>query len=217
MLTDDEELAKILRSYTHVGRIEGRAWYEHFIIAGNNRMTEIQAAILLAQLARLPEQTQRREENVALLNRALADVPGIHPQARDPRVTRRSHHMYFFRFVSSEFGGITRQQFLDALNAEGIPCSGGYLHPMYKNACFQTLNDNPRPENRWLSRECNERGYRLDKVCCRVAERLCNQEIVWLPQTILLETAGDMEQIVTAIRKIHANQKEIVAAPATEQ
>jgi dTDP-4-amino-4,6-dideoxygalactose transaminase len=214
VLTDEEELAKVLRSYTHVGRLEGRAWYEHFIIAGNNRMTEMQAALLLAQLERLGPQTERREENVAHLNRALADVPGIVPQPRDPRVTRRSHHMYFFRFVARDFGGITRQQFMDALNAEGVPCSGGYLHPMYKNACFQTLNDSPRPENRWLSAECNARGVRLDRVKCPVTERLCAEEIVWLPQAILLEERSDMDQIAEAIHKVHEHQDEIAAVPA---
>lgn len=214
VLTDSEELATILRSYTHVGRLPGRAWYEHFIIGGNNRMTEFQAAVLRAQLGRLEEHTLRREENVAYLNRELAGVPGIHPQARDGRVTRRSHHMYFFRFVGTEFGRLTRDQFLKALQAEGIPCSGGYLYPLYRLSAFQTLNDSPRPENRFLSSLCNERGIRYDRISLPVVERLCAHEIVWIPHPVLLEGREEMDQIVTAIRKIHAHQDEAAEAVA---
>lgn len=212
MLTDDEEVAQILGSYTHVGRLPGGEWYEHFIMAGNNRMTEFQAAILRVQLGRLAEHTQRREENVAFLNRELADVAGIRPQPRDERVTRRSHHMYFFRFVASEFGELNREQFLNALQGEGIPCGPGYLQPMYRTSAFQTLNTSPRPENRFLSRLCNEREIRYDQLHLPVVERLCTEEIVWIPHVLLLEGREQMDQIVSAIRKIHEHQNEAAAA-----
>jgi len=66
-------------------------------------MTEFQAAVLLGQLTRLEEQTRAREQNAAWLDRQISGIPGIKPQPRDPRVTRRSYHLYMFRFVEAEW------------------------------------------------------------------------------------------------------------------
>lgn len=213
MLTDDDEIAKIARSYTHVGRLEDGAWYEHYLLAGNNRMTEIQAALLLAQLERLPAQTDKREINGKILEAELAKIPGIHMPPRPAAVTRRSWHMVLFRYNAEEFGGLPREKFLEALEAEGVPCSGGYLLPMHKNPCFQTLNDSPRPEDKALSDLINERGIRYTDVSCPVAEKLCTDEMVWLPHRLLLEEAEDMHQIAAAIRKIREHQDELQSAP----
>jgi dTDP-4-amino-4,6-dideoxygalactose transaminase len=212
ILTDDDEIARIARSYTHVGRLEEGAWYEHHLLAGNFRMTEIQAAMLLAQLERLPAQTEKREVNGALLLEELADVPGLHFATRRPEVTRRSWHMVLFRYVASEFGGLPREKFLEALEAEGVPCSGGYLLPLYKQPAFQNLNDAPRPEDQALSNLCNERGIRYKDVHLPVVERLCTEEIVWLPHRLLLEEEEDMRDIARAIKKIHAHQAELAGA-----
>lgn len=209
ILTDDDELAAIARSYTHVGRLEDKPWYDHYLLSGNNRMTEMQAAILLAQLERLPGQTMKREENAAVLNEALEDLPGIHLPPRPDAVTRRSWHMYLFRYDAEEFGGLPRAKFLEALQAEGVPCSGGYLHPVYKNPCFQTLNDSPRPEDKFLSDLCNSRGIRYADVSCPVSEGFGNGAMVWLPHALLLEEKSDMEQVAAAIRKIHTHQAEL--------
>lgn len=209
ILTDDDELATIARSYTHVGRLQDKPWYDHYLLSGNNRMTEMQAAILQAQMDRLPAQTLKREENAAVLDAALKDVPGIHLPPRPAAVTRRSYHMYLFRYNAEEFGGLPRAKFLEALNAEGVSCSGGYLHPVYKNPCFQTLNDNPRPEDKFLSELCNSRGVRYPEVSCPVAESFGNGEMVWLPHRLLLEEKTDMEQVAEAIRKVQANQAEL--------
>jgi len=213
ILTDDDELAAIAKSYTHVGRLEDKPWYDHYLLSGNNRMTEFQAAILLAQMERLPVQTDKREANAAILDAGLADVPGIYLSPRPAEVTRRSWHMYLCRHTAEEFGGLPRAKFLEALTAEGVPCSGGYLHPVYKNPCFQTLNDSPRPEDKALSDECNARGIRYCDISCPATEQYCAEESVWLPHRLLLEEREDMETIVAAIKKIHAHQAEL-AEPA---
>lgn len=211
ILTDDDELAKIARSYTHVGRLEDKPWYDHYLLSGNNRMTEMQAAILLAQLERLPAQVLKREENAAALEAELATIPGIHFPARPAAVTRRSWHMYLFRYNAEEFGGLPRAKFLEALQAEGVPCSGGYIHPVYKNPAFQTLNASPRREDKALADLCNSRGVRYDQVVCPNAEKLCNEQMVWMPHPMLLEEKEDMVQIADAFRKVQQHQSELAA------
>jgi dTDP-4-amino-4,6-dideoxygalactose transaminase len=193
ILSDDDELAAVARSISNCGRREGGAWYGHQIIGGNYRLNEFQGALLLAQLGRLEQQTLKREENIAVLDAELAKVPGIHRPAKDARITRRSHHLYNFRYVAAEFGGLPRAKFLEALGAEGVAASPGYQCPVYKNPAFQDMPGAPHKDTH-----------------CPVAERLCAEEAVWMTHSMFLGTAEDMMDVAKAIRKIHENQKELV-------
>src|SRR5687768_10880033 len=92
VLTNREELAEKAYSYHHIGRLRGRPFYEHYLPASNLRMTEWQGAIGLAQMARLPQQTESRERSsrrlAAGLQRLNDEGVGVAPLQRDPRVTR---------------------------------------------------------------------------------------------------------------------------------
>ncbi len=104
LVTNDKNLADLCRSFTHCGRTEGSAWYDHNNLGSNLRITEFQAGVLLAQLARLEDHVARRQRNAALLDAALADIPAIVPLSPAPRMTRRSYHMYIFRLAEAELG-----------------------------------------------------------------------------------------------------------------
>ncbi|HDH99540.1 MAG TPA: DegT/DnrJ/EryC1/StrS family aminotransferase, partial [Firmicutes bacterium] len=119
ILTDDEELADLCRSYSNCGRGKDRPWYEHYILGGNYRMTEFQAAILLCQLGRLDDQVTRRMESAKVLDEGLREVEGIELLQQEPKGKRRSYHLYCFRYVQEDFGGVPREKFIEALVAEG--------------------------------------------------------------------------------------------------
>lgn len=191
IITDDEEVADRIWSVHNVGRTRTGRWYEHPILGSNFRMTEWQAAILLAQLERLPEQTERRTENAAYLSRLLEEIPGISVLQTDPRVTRNAYHLYVFRYDPGGFGGRSRTDFLQALGSEGIPCSSGYV-PLYKEAVFQ------RKEGCQVRPRIDYAAY---SETCPVCEAAC-REAVWFGQQMLLGSAEDMEDIAAAIRKI---------------
>jgi dTDP-4-amino-4,6-dideoxygalactose transaminase len=200
ILTDDEALAERCRSITNCGRMPGGAWYEHAIIGSNLRLTEFQAALLLAQLTRLEEHTFRRQANGAYLTEHLRGLPGIGVLREDPRITRRPYHLYPFR-VDPKALGITRDRFVAALEAEGVPASAGYLRPLYRNKVFQdlhTMRVNP--------------GLELDypSVFCPVCERACD-ETVWLSHTLLLADEFAMGDIVNAIEKVVEHAREVPA------
>ncbi|HEY8665382.1 MAG TPA: DegT/DnrJ/EryC1/StrS family aminotransferase [Tepidisphaeraceae bacterium] len=145
LLTNNEELAELCRSFSHIGRTRGGQWYQHEYLGSNLRMTEFQAAILLAQLTRLKQQTLRRQASARILDEALRDVPGIHVLRPDSRMTkggRRSYHMYIFR-VEQERLGIPRDRFMEALLAEGVPASRGWWQPIYRNPLFQNVGAGP--------------------------------------------------------------------------
>ncbi|MBM4046687.1 MAG: DegT/DnrJ/EryC1/StrS family aminotransferase [Planctomycetes bacterium] len=206
VLTDSEALADQALSYANCGRGKGKPWYEHYLLGSNYRMTEFQAAILLAQLQRLPEHNQRRAANAKFLSRELAKIDGIQPMREDKRATERAYHLYGFLYDAKKFGGAPREKFRQALSAEGVPNSPGYPHPLYKNPLFQKKGAGPD----YCPVSCPYYGRERDytKVVCPNAERLC-QEVVWFTQTMLLGSEDDMADIVAAVRKVRANAREL--------
>lgn len=200
VLTNDEELAAKCFSYHHIGRIPGRPFYEHHLIGWNFRMTEFDAAVLLVQLERLEEQTQRREDNATFLCEQLRGIDGINLLRREPYMTRISWHGFCFNYDSEGFGGVSRERFRSALNAEGIYAGSGYSHPLYKNPLFT--------ERRFgrIAEFVDFPDYRA--VHCPNSERLCHEKI-YIGQACLLGTLDDMRDIVRAVEKIKDNVDEL--------
>jgi dTDP-4-amino-4,6-dideoxygalactose transaminase len=190
ILTNDERLYDRAWSLINCGRIRQGGWYEHGFLSGNYRMTEWQGAILNSQLRNLDEQTARRNQNALYLAERLQPIPGVTPLKRDPRVTRHAYHLFIFRYDAAQFGGLPRDQFLRALQAEGVPCSPGYT-PLYRSDAFAV-----DPETHPFAGRVDYRSLRLPGV-----ERLCD-EAVWLGQVLLLAQTEDMDDIVRAVEKI---------------
>lgn len=189
-LTDHEEIFENAWSLHNCGRVREGGWYEHRMVSGNYRMTELGAALLLSQARRLEEQTRRRNENALYLAERLSTIEGITPNRRDPEVTQHAYHIFIFRYDSKAFGGWTREQFLTALRAEGVPCSPGYS-PLYRSPAFR-INTDTHP----FPKHIDYASMHLPKV-----ER-ASEEAVWILQTTLLAEREDMDDIVTAVRKV---------------
>jgi len=199
ILTNDEALADQCRSYTNCGRGKDSPWYEHYLLGGNYRLTEFQAALLLCQLERLDEHVTIRQRNGKRLNVGLAEIGGIEVHQEDPRSNRRSYHLYCFRFVPQAWDGVSRERFIEAVRAEGIPVSPGYPHPLYKNPLFQRKGEGPK----FCPLTCPYYGKEMDytKVVCPNVERVCGESL-WLTQSVLLGTEADMDDIVEGIGKV---------------
>jgi len=213
--TNDSKLATLCDSFLWAGRQVGRPWYEHYRLGWNYRITEFQAAILLQQLSRLEEQNSRRSQNAERLSHRLAKVDGVMPLSVDQRVTRHSHHIYMFRYSQEGFGGLSRVQFLQALVAEGIPCMGGYSHPLYRNPMFVNKDFYPRG----CPLTCGHYGVDVDFMkyvdLCPVAERACGTEAVWLEHRLLLGIQQDVDDIADAIEKIRSNADELLVGKSS--
>ena len=178
--------------------------FSYHLNGGNLRMTEFQGALLVAQMSRIEEQSKTREQNAAYLTSMLKEIPGIKPARMYEGCTRNAYHLYMFRYEKEQFAGAPRAAFLKALNAEGIPASGGYA----------PLNKEP-----FLKAALATRGYQRafpaqalrqweEKNRCPVNDRLC-EEAIWLTQTMLLGNRTDMEQIAAAVRKIQAQADQL--------
>ena len=186
IVTNEETFAENCRSITNCGRAKGSAWYAHSLLGTNARLTEFSGALLTAQLSRLESQIQTRERNAAILNAALSEMEGITIQPGDPRITRRSYHLYCVRIDPAKFG-CSRDQFVKAAEAEGLPICSGYSRPLYEQPVFK-------------SGVLGGRDYNM--CSCPVAEDLCYTSGCWFNHTLLLGTEDDMDDIITIFRKV---------------
>lgn len=199
ILTNDAHLAEMCNSYLWAGRKIGSAWYEHFRLGWNYRLTEFQAAILSQQLTRLPQHVATRMANGLRLNQLLEGIPGIRPLAIPPWVTQHAFHLYILRLDAQLFG-VSREEFIAALEAEGVPCSSGYAHPLYRNPMFveNQFHANGAPLSPRLPHIDFERYAEL----CPRAEQAC-REAVWIEHRVLLASPQAVEDVARAIHKIY--------------
>jgi dTDP-4-amino-4,6-dideoxygalactose transaminase len=204
IVTNSEELYVKAWSLHNCGRMPQGAWYEHHLPGTNYRITEFQAAILLAQMERFDEQTERRIENAKYLNSKLSKIDGIKPLKDDERVTRHAYHLYIFRFNPEAFGGISKSTLARVLQAEGIPVSVGYSKPLYKEPYLEYFKKCP------LSCPYYSKSVDYSNVKMPAAEKACYQEGLWLPQYVLLGSKNDMDDIISAFEKIRENIDEIL-------
>jgi dTDP-4-amino-4,6-dideoxygalactose transaminase len=194
-ISDDGSLMdRIFAYHNHGSSRKGK----RMVGGGNFRMTEFQSALLLRQFSRLEAQSRTREENAAYLTKLLEDIPGIHPAKQYAGCTRNAYHLYMFRYDPKQFAGVPRAKFLAALRAEGVPNSSGYA-PLNREAyirttldskAYQTVYSPERLQAYWKANHCPEN------------DRLCEQA-VWFTQNVLLGTRSDMDDIATAVRKVH--------------
>lgn len=199
VLTNDEGLADAAWSVINVGRMRGGQPAGHQTLGGNFRLTEFQSGLLRAQLRRLPEQTDRRTANARYLRELLAAIPGILLPLDDPRITTHAYHLFTFRVDLDGIDDFRHADFVQALHAEGIPCSGGY-RPLYREPLFAHLAHSSHSES-LRSRPHASPDY--TELYLPVCEQVC-LDTVWLPQTLLLAERRDMEDVAAALTKILA-------------
>jgi dTDP-4-amino-4,6-dideoxygalactose transaminase len=196
--TNDRRLADICRSLHNCGRVPGGVWYEHHVISGNYRLGEFQGSVLNAQLDRLEAQTVARDRNGRYLASVLADVPGLHPQKRPASGTRHSYHLFMLRLEGETFGA-PRPAVIEALRAEGIPCSAGYGFSLPQQPMFRRRAFGP-----YLQGAASRLDY--GRVRCPNSDLICREQGLWLEQALFLGPRGDMEDIARAFEKIHEHR-----------
>ncbi|HEX8522728.1 MAG TPA: DegT/DnrJ/EryC1/StrS family aminotransferase [Tepidisphaeraceae bacterium] len=203
ILTNDDALAQRCRSIHNCGRIPGGAWYEHHVIAGNYRLGELQGALLNAQMERLDEQTNRRDENGKYLDAKLKRLPGIMPQRRTADCTRNAYHLYCYRYDANIFG-MPRKRFVEAMNREGIPVAEGYVLPLYRQPLFANKAFGPYTGSITARPDLDYGKLRLPN-----AEAICGGEGGWIYQSVLLGTQRDMDDVVRGFEKVYEHRHEL--------
>jgi perosamine synthetase len=164
--------------------------------------------VLRVQLQRYPEHLERRQANAAYLERGLAEIDGISSLRSDSRVTANAYHIFFMRYDADAFGGVSKDQFIQALQAEGIQgVHGGYSLPVYRQPVMRSANFGLSTPPLFHGVHPNPPDYR--QVALPATDRACDDEAVWIRQNMLLGNRQDMDDIIEAILKIQRYRDEL--------
>lgn len=95
------------------------------------RIHPLAATIANVQLNYLDGWNAERRHNAERLSRGLAEIPGVEPPYVAPDCTH-VYHLYSPTFVPEQLPGVDRMRYIQALAAEGVPISEGYVRrPIY--------------------------------------------------------------------------------------
>jgi dTDP-4-amino-4,6-dideoxygalactose transaminase len=116
-------------------------------------LSDVLAAIALAQLDKLERHRELREAHFAAYDEAVADLDGIDPVERDPRDVH-AYHLYVVR-IDAERAGATRDDYQHALAEERIGTSVHFLPVHHLSAYRDRLSAGqpPLPETERAGRE----------------------------------------------------------------
>ena len=156
---------------------DGPWYYEQIALGMNYRMTDMQAALIISQLNKLPRFMERRKAIVKAYNEAFSRLPQLFVQQEIPE-SDTIRHLYILR-IRPEKLTIDRKQFFEALAAENICCNVHYI-PTYYFPYYEKL------------------GYK--RGLCPKAEKLYAEEIS-LPLYYAM-TDQDVEDVIRAVTRI---------------
>ena len=187
VLTNDETLYQKLLLYRAHGitrdenlmehESDGPWYYEQIDLGYNYRITDMQAALIISQLDKLPMFGQRRKEIVKRYDEAFSELPQLFVQREIPE-SDTTRHLYILRLVPEKLN-IDRRRFFEALAAEKVCCNVHYI-PTYYFPYYEKL------------------GYK--RGLCPNAEKLY-EEIISLPLYYAMSDE-DVESVIRAVRKI---------------
>ncbi len=162
---------------------KGFRWL-HESFGTNFRMTEMQAVIGRLQLAKLPSWSTARKHNAALLDEALAGIPGLRLTPVPEHVGHARYRYYFFLEPESLRPGWNQTRVIESVSAEGVPCFSGSCGEIYKEKAFV------------------DAGWQPDEAL-PVAKRLAETSICFLTHPTLsdqdvLDAAAALNKVMTA-------------------
>ncbi|MEZ4711342.1 MAG: UDP-4-amino-4,6-dideoxy-N-acetyl-beta-L-altrosamine transaminase [Caldilineaceae bacterium] len=140
--TNDERLAARMRVFRNHGittdhrqrEAQGSWFYEMVDLGYNYRLTDIQCALGLSQIKKLPQWVQRRQEIAQCYDAAFSEIAAIEPLVKRADVSH-AYHLYVIRVNTAALTG-GRSEIFQALRAENIGVNVHYvpvhLHPFYQ-------------------------------------------------------------------------------------
>ena len=169
------------------------------MIGFNYRMTEMSAAVGIAQLDRIETEVSRRQRLAEGLSAGLAGLEGVTP----PMVRTACRHVYYVWAARLDEVrlGVSREKFSQALSAEGFPHFVGYVKPLYMLPVFQKRVAIGR--NGWPF-TLSDRQY--FKGLCPVAERMYESELLCFETCAFRIDDQLLADLIAAFRKVHANR-----------
>ena len=208
--TDDDEMSETARTFKDHGyweeerrtllEMEALYPYIHHRMGFNYRMTEMQSALGMVCLARLDEWIAKRRANAAFLTRHIAQMPPLEPPYESPDV-KHAYYKYVFR-IRPERLKVSRDRFIEALRAEGIPCIAGVPPENQREEVFEKLRGYGRTTCPFECPWYKDRGGSVDysRMDTPVAREI-GAKSVWLLVHPTVEEK-DLRDVVNALEKL---------------
>lgn len=208
IITSNPEFSKKARLIRNHGEsVPDDTWDDESLVnlmGMNFRMTELTAALGVAQLSKLDENNRVRSENTKYLSEQLAGLQGLNVcEFKEEEVP------HIFPLLYDENAtGVNRAKILVALRAEGIPVGSGYLKLMYENPIFLRKIAYGIGQCPW-SCHLYGRPREYSKGDCPKAERLIKERFIWFYHINSPNTLDDMDDIVKAFKKVFCNLEKL--------
>jgi perosamine synthetase len=177
VVTDDDKLADRARLHRNLCFKEGRRFY-HEELGANYRMTNLQAAVGVAQMERIDEFVDIKRRNGASYNRHLKDIEWL--QGPVEKVWAKNVY-WMYGIVLAEASKLTAENFASKLKERKIGTRPFFLG-MHEQPVFHKM------------------GLFKDEHY-PVAERIAKQGL-YLPSGLTL-TAGDIDKVMQAVREVY--------------
>ena len=206
VITNRLDCYEALQIITNCGRPSLTDQFQRKLLGTNYRMTELQAALLIGQLEMLPDLREKRTRHAALLSQALAKLPHVRPLPPQPGLTRETIYQYVFQYRPTG-PAPSRDLFVAALAAEGVPSEGRFYDAVYRSDLFCAT-----PETCPQLVVGRDAPMDYTKCHCPVSERAAYQESVWLPHFLLLGDEQDVLDVVRAVEKVVSHLDELSQA-----
>jgi dTDP-4-amino-4,6-dideoxygalactose transaminase len=206
VITNNDELAKRMNLIRNHGEVVV-AHYPVETVAGiigyNYRMTELEAAVGVAQFRKMRMLTKHRVELAEYLTQQLVEFNQI---LTTPVVENNVDHVYFVYPIkfNARKAGVHRNKFAEAVRAEGLPLFSGYVRPIYFEPMYQQLlayGDDGFPfKGPHMKKEIS-----YPKGLCPVCERLHFEDLLLTPICHWPLAKEDIDLFVMGIRKVCEN------------
>ncbi len=172
VVTDDDEVAALCRSYVNQGRDDSGAWLAHVRLGYNYRMSELTAALGRSQISRLPAILERRCLVAARYGALLKNIEGLRLPEPPPWCDLPSWFVYVVLLPE----GAPRDEVLRLLSQRGVENRAYFtpipLQPFYAERFGYRRGDFPE----------------MDRVCDRVAALPFYTDLSFEEQDYVAET-----------------------------
>jgi dTDP-4-amino-4,6-dideoxygalactose transaminase len=201
-VTDDDELAERLQLIrNHAEAVVDSKGVSSLVnmLGFNFRMTEIEAAIGIEQLAKCDAAVASRRAMAALLDRGLSG----HREIRLPVKKESCEHSYYvYPIVYQQEPGMPhRDRVVAALKAEGVPVFAGYVAPLYLQPMYQSriaYGDKGCP----FTCPFYKGSVCYDEGICPVTEALHRDTLFYIPLCSYDFADSDIDDISSAFEKV---------------
>ena len=168
---------------------------DYGLLGFNFRMTELSASLIYSQWKRLKDNIEYRRKHVSRILEAIKDIEYISPMIPHYH-SNPSWYTLPLRFIE-EKAGITREKFVEALNAEGFNFLCGYCPPLYRQDLYHH-------KKHWSIKDIS-----YDNVHCPNIDTLFDKELFMTMDIRPPYTQGYFDKMTQAFMKVCSNIGEL--------